>query len=128
MRALLDTHTFLWWTVDDPRLSKKARRIMADGRNELYLSAASGWEMAIKARLGRLQLGEDLERFVHEQMALNGIEGLPVHMNHALHVYALPDHHGDPFDRLLVAQAQLEGLPILTGDPQIAQYEVETVW
>lgn len=128
MRALLDTHTFLWWTADDPRLSRKARRIMADGRNELYLSAASGWEMAIKARLGRLQLGEDLERFVHEQMALNGIEGLPVYMNHTLHVYALPDHHGDPFDRLLVAQAQLEGLPILTGDPQIARYEVETVW
>lgn len=128
MRAFLDTHTFLWWTADDPRLSKKARKIMADGRNELYLSAASGWEMAIKASLGRLQLGEDLERFVHEQMALNGIEALPVYMNHTLHVHALPDHHGDPFDRLLVAQAQLEGLPILTGDPQIARYEVETVW
>jgi len=128
MRVLLDTHAFLWWTADDPRLSRKARRIMADGRNELYLSAASGWEMAIKARLGRLQVGEDLEQFVREQMALNGIDGLPVYMNHALHAYVLPDHHGDPFDRLLVAQALVEGLPILTGDPQIARYAVETVW
>ena len=128
MRVLLDTHTFLWWITDDPRLSKKARETINDGHNELYLSAASGWEMAIKARLGKLQLPDSLERFVPEQLAINGIEGLPVQMRHALHVQVLPDYHRDPFDRLLVAQAQLEDIPILTRDPYIARYQVKTVW
>lgn len=128
MRALLDTHAFLWWIADDSRLSKKAREIIADGHNELFLSAASGWEMAIKARLGKLQLSDPLERFVPEQLIINGIEGLPVQMRHTLHVQTLPDYHRDPFDRLLVAQAQLEGLPILTRDPYIARYQVKTIW
>ena len=128
MRVLLDTHTFLWWITDDSRLSKKAREIINDGHNELYLSAASGWELAIKARLGRLRLPDDLERFVLEQLTLNGIESLPVQMGHTLHVRVLPDHHRDPFDRLLVAQAHLESLPILTRDPYIARYQVKTVW
>ncbi len=128
MRALLDTHAFLWWIADDSRLSKKAREIIADGHNELFLSAASGWEMAIKARLGKLQLSDSLERFVPEQLIINGIEGLPVQMRHTLHVQILPDYHRDPFDRLLVAQAQLEGLPILTRDPYIARYQVKTIW
>ena len=128
MRALLDTHAFLWWIADDSRLSKKAREIIADGHNELFLSAASGWEMAIKARLGKLQLSDSLERFVPEQLIINGIEGLPVQMRHTLHVQTLPDYHRDPFDRLLVAQAQLEGLPILTRNPYIARYQVKTIW
>ena len=125
---MLDTHAFLWWIADDSRLSKKAREIIADGHNELFLSAASGWEMAIKARLGKLQLSDSLERFVPEQLIINGIEGLPVQMRHTLHVQILPDYHRDPFDRLLVAQAQLEGLPILTRDPYIARYQVKTIW
>lgn len=128
MRALLDTHTFLWWITDDPRLSPRARRIIENGENHLFLSAASGWEMAIKAKLGRLQLPGDLERFIIEQLSLNAIESLPIQMAHALHVYRLPDHHRDPFDRLLIAQAQLENLPILTADPQIARYLVKTIW
>lgn len=128
MRALLDTHTFLWWITDDPRLSPRVRKIIGDGENELFLSAASGWEMAIKAKLGRLQLPDDPEHFIPEQMALNAIAGLPIQMSHALHVYTLPDYHRDPFDRLLVAQSRLEGLPILTADPQIAQYPVKTIW
>lgn len=128
MRALLDTHTFLWWITDDPRLSPRVRKIMSDGGNELFLSAASGWEMAIKAKLGRLQLPGDLERFISEQLALNAIESLPVEMSHALHVYKLPDHHRDPFDRMLIAQAQLENLPILTADSQISRYPVKVIW
>ena len=128
MRLLLDTHAFLWWIADDPRLSKKACEIIGDGKNQLFLSAASGWEIAIKARLGRLQMPDDLEHFILEQMALNTIENLPIILSHALHVYALPDYHRDPFDRLLISQAQLEGLPILTADPQISQYSVEVVW
>jgi len=128
MRALLDTHTFLWWITDDPRLSLQARKIIIDGENELLLSSASGWEIAIKAKLGRLQLPGNLTRFVSEQLALNAIETLPIQMSHALHVQTLPDHHRDPFDRLLVAQAQLENLPILTADPQISKYRVKTLW
>lgn len=128
MRALLDTHTFLWWITDDPRLSPRVRKIIGDGENELFLSAASGWEMAIKAKLGRLKLPDNLERFIPEQLALNAIRSLPIQMSHALHVYTLPDYHRDPFDRLLVAQSRLEGLPILTADPQIAQYPVKTIW
>jgi len=128
MKALLlDTHAFLWWISDDPRLSSRASAIIKDGNNKLFLSAASGWEIAIKVRLGRLTLPEPLETFVPEQMALNAIEGLPIQMSHALHVYTLPDHHRDPFDRMLVAQAQLENLPILSADPQISLYAVETV-
>ena len=128
MRLLLDTHTFLWWIADDPRLSKKACEVIGDGKNQLFLSAASGWEIAVKARLGRLQMPDDLEHFILEQMALNAIENLPIILSHALHVYALPDYYRDPFDRLLISQAQLEGLPILTADPQISQYSVEVIW
>ena len=128
MRILLDTHSFLWWITDDPRLSPRAREIMSDGENRLFLSAASGWEIAIKSRLGRLVIPEPVAAFVPAQLAGNAIEGLPISMGHALHVSSLPDHHRDPFDRILVAQSELEHLPILTGDPLIAQYGVETVW
>ncbi len=128
MKALLDTHTFLWWITDKPQLSHLAREIITDADNELFLSAASGWEMVIKARLGKLQLPDNADSFISEQLALNAIVSLPVQMSHALHVYALPNHHRDPFDRMLVAQAQMERLPILTADPQIGRYAVETIW
>lgn len=128
MRLLLDTHAFLWWITDDPRLSEKAREIMSDGKNQLFLSAASGWEIAIKAKLGKLKVSDNLEHFIPEQVALNAIENLPIVLSHVLHVYTLPDYHRDPFDRLLISQAQLEGLPILTVDSQISQYPVEVLW
>ncbi|MGB4690751.1 MAG: type II toxin-antitoxin system VapC family toxin [Atribacterales bacterium] len=128
MKALLDTHVFLWWITDDQRLSSRVREIIADGTNEILFSAASGWEIAIKTRLGRLQLPDDPEIFIPEQLELNAIEVLPVQIGHALHVYQLPSHHRDPFDHLLIAQAQLEKLPILTADPQISRYPVEVIW
>jgi len=128
MKALLDTHTFLWWIVNDPQLSPRARQIMEDADTELFLSAVSGWEIAIKSRLGKLKLPADLQGFVAEQLRINGIEVLPLQMAHALHVFTFPDDHRDPFDRMLVAQGQLEELPILTGDPQIAQYAVTVIW
>jgi len=128
MRYLLDTHTFLWWIVDSDLLSKRVRDIMSDGANTLYLSAASGWEIAIKADLGRIQLPDEPGKVIPEQMSLNTVVGLPIQMSHALHVHSLPKHHRDPFDRMLVAQSQLEELPILTSDPQIAKYEVDVVW
>jgi PIN domain nuclease of toxin-antitoxin system len=128
MKALLDTHTFLWWIADDPRLSARVRKIIGEGKNELFLSAASGWEIAIKAELGRLQVPDDLARFISHQLAVNAIASLPVQMSHALHVRTLPRLHRDPFDRLLVAQSQIEDLPILTADAQIAQYPIKTIW
>ena len=106
MRALLDTHTFLWWITDSPELSQSARNAIGDSTNELSLSAASGWEIAIKTKLGRLGIAGDPEKLIPEQMALNAIDGLPVQMSHALHVFQLPDLHRDPFDRILIAQCQ----------------------
>ena len=128
MKVLLDTHTFLWWIADSPRLSARAREVIRDSNNELFFSAASGWEIAIKAQLGRLQLPDNLEQFIVDQLSLNTILVLPIQLRHALHVYTLPQHHRDPFDRMLVAQSQVENLPVLTTDPQIAQYEVKTIW
>ena len=128
MNLLLDTHAFLWWITDAPQLSPHASEVIADGGNVLFFSAASGWEIAIKARLGKLQVPEDLGRFLTGQLSRNAIRVLPIHLSHALHVYTLPDHHRDPFDRLLVSQALLENLPMLSANPQLARYAVEVVW
>lgn len=128
MRAILDTRTFLWWITDSELLGRKARQILRDPENELYLSAASGWEIAIKMRLGRITISGELESVIPEQMATNAILGLPIHMSHALRTYRLPRHHRDPFDRILVAQAMVEDMPIITRDKAIKQYEVQTYW
>jgi PIN domain nuclease of toxin-antitoxin system len=128
LRALLDTHAFLWWIADDARLSEKAREIILDGRNELLFSAASGWELSIKAGLGKLELTEDLERFVADQISRNAFQVLPIYLSHALYVRKLPHYHRDPFDRLLISQAVLEEMPLLSADPQISRYSIEVVW
>lgn len=128
MRALLDTHTFLWWNLDDPQLSAIAREFIANGGNEIFLSAASAWEIAIKAAKGRLTLPESPARYVADRMRLHRFSALPIELSHALEVYQLPAFHQDPFDRLLVAQSQLEDMPILTGDGEISRYKVEVIW
>lgn len=128
MRALFDTHTFLWWTDNDRRLSARVRTIIGEGSNELFFSAASGWEIAIKTQLGKLQVPGDVEQFVMAQLVLNNFHGLSIHLRHTLHVPTLPALHRDPFDRLLVVQSQLEQLSILTADPLIRQYTVQTIW
>lgn len=128
MRALLDTHTFLWWNIDDPQLSPIARDFIVDRRNELYFSAASAWEIAIKAGRGKLVLPEPPEKYVATRLALHRIHALPIQLSHALRVYELPELHRDPFDRLLVVQSQMEDLPILTADENIRRYSVETIW
>ena len=128
MRALLDTHTFLWWVTGDPQLSPQARQVIADGDNDIYFSAGSGWEIAIKARLGRLSVPTDLEQFITVQLTANAFLALPVSLEHALRVYTLPAYHNDPFDRLLVAQAQVDGLSLLSRDQNIARYPVEVIW
>lgn len=128
MRVLLDPHVFIWWITDDPQLSLAARQIIENTDNILYLSAASGWEIVINARLGKLDLPDDALEYVSEQIALNAIQVLPIELSHVLQVYTLPGHHRDPFDRLLEAQSQVEQLPILTIDPLIARYSVATIW
>ena len=128
MKLLLDTHAFLWWITDDRRLSSAARQAIADPEDELFLSAASAWEMALKSRLGRLKLPGNVEGFISEQMAVNVIQALPIQIRHALRTRDLPNHHQDPFDRMIVSQAQVEGLTVLTGDPLIGRYQVDVLW
>ena len=128
MRLLLDTHAFLWWVFDDPRLSTAARNLIATPDAEILFSTVSAWEIAIKARTGRLDLPADVPGFVADQIRQNRLQVLPIALDHALRVHTLPDHHRDPFDRLLVAQAQVEGIPLLSRDPRIAAYGIEIRW
>jgi PIN domain nuclease of toxin-antitoxin system len=128
MKAILDTHTFLWWNADDPQLSELAREIIADGQNQLFLSAASTWEIAIKTGRGRLTLPEPPEEYIPSRMSLHRIQALPIQVSHSLRVFSLPTFHNDPFDRLLVAQSQMEKLPLISKDTSIAQYAVEILW
>ena len=129
MKVLLDTHVFLWWITNDlPRLSDRAQEIFRDGGNTLFLSAASVWEISIKAQLGKITLPDKPSKFFTNQLAKNAILALPIHVSHAIHVYSLPIYHQDPFDRMLIAQSQLEKLPIMTVDQQISRYDVEILW
>ncbi len=125
MKLLLDTHVWLWMQTDPDRIRPEVRDRIADLRNEVLLSAASGWEIAIKYALGRLRLPIDPASYVPSRMARSGTNGLPVQHNHALAVATLPLHHRDPFDRLLIAQAMLDRATLVTADAQIAQYDVQ---
>ena len=126
MALLLDTQAFLWWVTDDRRLSKRAARAIA--ASPCLLSVASCWEMAIKVTLGRLTLPGPVERFVQEQLEVNGFNLLAVSLEHAGGVADLPFHHRDPFDRLLAAQALAEELSIVSADAIFPKYGVKRVW
>ena len=128
MRALLDSHAFIWWVLDMPNLSVNCRAILEDGANEISLSSVSAYEIAYKAAQGGLTLPEQPAEYVSSRIAANGFETMPIHLGHALRAATLPRIHGDPTDRMLVAQAQVEGLVLLTADPAIGRYDVETVW
>ena len=128
MRLLLDTHVFLWWVEDAPALSRKARAAIANAENQCFLSVASSWEMAIKLSMGKLKLADAIERFVPQQLAENGFSQLGIDFRHVARVAALPFHHRDPFDRLLVAQAMEEKLPVVTSDPLFKKYGVTRIW
>ena len=128
MRLLLDTHAFLWWVGNNDALSKKARAAIADADNECFLSIASTWELAIKLSLGKLKLPEPIERFVPAQLAANGFVQLPIEFRHAAKVATLSLHHRDPFDRLLIAQAIEEKMPIVSGDAMFKRYGVNRIW
>ena len=127
MRILLDTQCWLWMSLSPERLSVRARRLVEDQENVLYLSAASAWEIAIKHALGKLRLPEPPETFVPARIAALAVQPLPIEHEHALRVARLPPHHRDPFDRVLVAQAQIEDVPILTADAALAAYDVTTI-
>jgi PIN domain nuclease of toxin-antitoxin system len=119
VRLLIDTHVLLWWLADDPALGKRARRLIAN-EAEVFASAATAWEIAIKRALGKLEAPEDLAA----ALDAGGIGRLPIEFEHAAVAGALPRHHDDPFDRMLVAQAQCEGLTLLTNDPRLSSYAV----
>jgi len=127
VRILLDTHAWLWTVSAPERLSSHARGLVEGREHELYLSAASAWEIAIKYSQGKLRLPDPPLKFVPSRLQQLGVVSLPIDHVHALHVSTLPEHHRDPFDRLLVAQAQLEHLSILTSDAVFAAYDVRTI-
>ena len=128
MKLLLDTCTFLWIVAGAPELSPHARDLFEAADHEVYLSAASAWEIAVKHRLGLLPLPEPPDRFVRGMREAHGIAALPIDEESALHVSRLPALHRDPFDRMLVSQAIVHGLTILTPDDLITQYPGRTTW
>jgi len=128
MKAILDTHAFIWWITDDNQMSPGARKVIEDEDNEIFVSAASIWEIVIKAKLGKITLPKRADIFLAEQIALNDFSSLPMLNSHALKIFSLPDIHRDPFDRMLVAQAQTEDCPIITSDSVIGKYSVSCVW
>lgn len=128
MKLLLDTHTFLWGLQDSPRLSTNARDALRSTDNDLLLSIASIWELSIKAGLGQLDVADDLAAFLTEQIALWRIQVLGIEMRHAVAVRTLPQHHRDPFDRLLVAQSQIEEAMLVTDDRHLREYDVRILW
>ena len=128
-RLLLDSHAFLWFVNDDPRLSRTAREAIEDARNDVLFSVVSVWELSIKARLGRLALKPSVVGFFESQARKNDFTLLPIELRHLAPVSTLPLHHGDPFDRLLIAQALVEGLPLVSGDAAFDAYaELERLW
>ena len=128
MKLLLDTHTFLWMSLDDPQLSQTARDLLADLENELWLSPASYWEIAIKISLGKYLLSEPLDEFVNREITNNNISVLAISTQHAQAVATLPFHHNDPFDRLLVAQDMTEQMAIVSKDNTFDAYGVQRLW
>lgn len=124
MKLLLDTQAWLWLQVSPERLNDESMALVEHPETELLLSAASSWEMSIKYALGKLPLPLPPGTYVPDRMRSNGVRGLPVTHRHALHVATLPAHHRDPFDRLLIAQAQLDKLTILTADRTFEKYDV----
>jgi PIN domain nuclease of toxin-antitoxin system len=128
MKYLLDTHTFIWYILNNPKLSEKAVDIISNMNNEIYFSAVSGWEMIIKAKIGKLQLPDQPAAFIIDQIKENGFTVLPVFLNHSMNLYKLPDYHKDPFDRMLISQATTENIPIITIDKLFQDYPVKCIW
>ena len=125
---LLDTHAFLWFVWDDPLLSPAAKKLIEDPANHKFVSVASCWEIAIKVGLKKLDLGEPATTFLPRELATSHFRLLGIELVHATFVEALPTHHKDPFDRLLAAQALVEGIPLISADTIFDQYGVHRFW
>ncbi len=128
MRLLVDTHTWLWMLSAPDRLPARVREIVANPSTEVLVSAATAWEIAIKHGLGKLPLPEPPSTFVPSRLASSGCVALAIDHGHALTAGALPSHHRDPFDRLLIAQSQVLQIPLCSGDRAVAAYEVDLLW
>jgi PIN domain nuclease of toxin-antitoxin system len=127
MKALMDTYTFLWWNIENPLLSLRAKEIIADGSNEIYLSAASVREITVNTSKGRLVLPESPARYIFSRMSIYRFLPFSIQISHAAQVFKLPPYHSDPFDRLSIAQCQVESLPLIISDENIRQYALETI-
>jgi len=123
LNVLLDTHALIWWLEDNPRLSTAARKAISNGRNQIFVSAVSVWEVAIKTAIGKLTIPGDLSTAIHANRFIE----LPINFTHTKAAGALPQHHNDPFDRMLIAQAQCEKLKLITHDNRIAQYAIKLI-
>ncbi|MFB2970017.1 type II toxin-antitoxin system VapC family toxin [Aerosakkonema sp. BLCC-F183] len=128
MRLLLDTHTFIWYVMDNPKLSATVRVMIDDGNNEPLLSIASIWEMAVKQSIGKLNFGLPFRMFIEQQLSSNSIELLNINLAHIDIIASLPLHHRDPFDRLIIAQAMVENIPILSADAIFDSYPIQRLW
>jgi len=126
MRVLLDTHVFLWAITDESRLSAAGRSVMSHG--DCYFSAASIWEVLVKAGTGKIRLPKPVGPFLTAELAASRVKILPITLNHVLRIETLELHHRDPFDRMLIAQSLEERLPLVSADPLIARYPVEVIW
>ncbi len=128
MRFLLDTHTFIWFVTDSQRLSDRSKQLIEDDYNEKFLSPASIWEMAIKHSMGKLNFGTSFPQFIEQQIGLNSMDLLPIEISHINVVSTLAFHHRDPFDRLLISQALVENIPILSVDKAFDAYPIQRIW
>ena len=131
MQFLIDTHAFLWYMAGDNQLSVKSKDLIDDQTNDRLLSAAVPWEIAIKYSIGKLQLGEPFESLIPRLIRKNGLSLLPITVEHTAAVALLPypaTKHRDPFDRLMIAQSQVEGIPIVSDDDRFDDYEIERLW
>lgn len=128
MNALLDTHTFLWWVADAPQLSYPAKSFIANPDNTIFFSVASAWEIIIKVGTGKLTIPEEPNNYLKSRIIGNKFELLQIDLPHVLQVANLPDLHRDPFDRIIIAQSQITGMPILTVDRLILQYDIDIIW
>ena len=128
MHLLLDTHALIWWMTENPSLPESIRRLMVDKRNTVVVSAASAWEMATKVRLGRLSAASDITRNFEEYLTQSGFESLPVSAAHGIRAGLLPGPQRDPFDRMLIAQAQAENLTIVSNEMSFDSYGIRRAW
>jgi PIN domain nuclease of toxin-antitoxin system len=128
MKLMLDTHAFIWWDSEPAKLSSQALALCQDPANQLLLSVASVWEMQIKLQLGKLTIRIPLADVITHQQQTNNVDIVPITLTHVLTLDGLPSYHKDPFDRLIIAQAMVEGIAVISNDPMFAHYPIKLIW